>query len=78
MQRAAEKTFNFVKIFMSKKLVDKMIFHETLESLHKEIPKESLTSELGGTLGDFETQSSSFLNVVKSSIEKSWDATYFN
>lgn len=53
---------------MSKKLVDKIIFHDTVESLHRAIPKECLIKELGGTLGDFETQSSNFFDLVKLAI----------
>ena len=39
--------FNMVKPFMNERIRNSIFFHDSLETLHKEVPKEILPKELG-------------------------------
>ena len=39
--------FNMVKPFMNERIRNSIFFHDSLETLHKEVPREILPKELG-------------------------------
>lgn len=45
---------SFMKPMMKKEVFDTISFHTTLDSLHKEVPKEYLPKEFGGSCGSME------------------------
>jgi len=46
------RMITFLKMFVSNKIKNRMIIHETLEDLYKSIPKDILPEEYGGTCGN--------------------------
>ncbi|GJQ85285.1 hypothetical protein Trydic_g23183 [Trypoxylus dichotomus] len=45
------KFFALIKPFATKKMLDKLHLHQSLDSLHEHVPKEFLPNELGGQVG---------------------------
>ncbi len=48
------QAFNVVKPFLNERIKKSIYFHNSIESLHEQVPKEILPKELGGDLGPFD------------------------
>lgn len=59
------KFMTLVKPFMKKELLEQIIFHPDLDSLHAALPKELLPEEYGGTAGKLDDIYSDWLKVVE-------------
>ncbi|GAB6024744.1 hypothetical protein CHUAL_009874 [Chamberlinius hualienensis] len=60
-----ETAFSMIKVFMKEKLQRRVKVHGSkLESLHAEIPREILPTELGGTAGDIATIAVNLVNEI--------------
>ena len=47
-----------MKPFLNERIKNSIYFHNSLESLHEEVPKEILPQELGGETGPFDNYDS--------------------
>lgn len=58
------KFMTLIKPFLKKEVLDEIIIHPTLESLHEAIPKELIPDEYGGTAGSIDNIHSDWMKII--------------